>query len=1062
MSTHQKLLSLVLLLSLASFMSAQTYRGSIRGTVTDPNSAVIPAASISLANKETNEQRTAVTNAAGEYTISSLPPGLYTLKITAGGFETLWQDIVLNVNQDLRVDSSLVVGQVATDPYLIISPPSDLKKDSSSIGTLIANHQIVGLPLDGRNFYELTLLVPGAAPAAQGSAGSARGDFAFSVNGAREDANNFLLDGVYNVDPKLNTFGVRPPVDAIHEFEMLTSSYDAAFGRAPGAQVNVVLKSGGNNFHGSLFEFHRNGALDARNFFAPASEPKPKYIRNQFGGSLGGPIIRDRTFFFGDYEGTRSREGITRVTNVPTAQERAGDFSQSLFGIPTDPFTAQPFSGGMIPTDRINSVGHAIAALYPLPNRNVPLQNFVSSPTQRDRNDSFDARLDHRIGQRGDLIFRYSFGDRNLFEPFTGPNFALVPGFGDAVKRRSQNVMAALTHVLSPNLVNETRVALSRVASAVNQEASRRNSALGLPVISPNARDAGLSFITVTGFSPLGDEGNNPQNSVTNVYQVLDTASYVRGSHLIKFGADIRFTQQNAFRDVESRGRLQFSPFAQISGNALADLLLGFPLLTSVARVDNPQHLRTHSYNFFFNDSFRVRPRLTLTAGLRYEFNSPPVDAADRANVYDLAARSLVRVGTMAVPRGGFVADKNNFAPRVGFAWTLGRNELTVLRAGYGIYYDQSPLAPGEALYFNSPYFDNNIFFSLPGLPLTLDNPFPAFFPFPFPDSALAIQRDLRTAYMQHWNFNIQQQLNDNSVLEVAYVGSKGTKLLTARDINQPQPSALPPGLPFVPRPDPRFDDINLLESRANSNYHSLQARFQQRLSRGLASLVSYTWSKSIDDASNFFSSAGDSNFPQNSYDVRAERGRSNFDVRHRLSVSYSYDLPFGKGREYLANAGWLSSILSGWQSFGILTFQSGRPFTVALLPDIDNSGTGRSILGFGANDRPNLIANPHLENRSPEEWFSTSAFAFAPPGQFGNAGRNILDGPGYQNVNISFVKDTNVSEDLNVQLRAEFFNLFNHPNFNLPDNFLGSPTFGRITSARDPRHIQFGVKLLF
>jgi hypothetical protein len=490
--------------------------------------------------------------------------------------------------------------------------------------------------------------------------------------------------------------------------------------------------------------------------------------------------------------------------------------------------------------------------------------------------------------------------------------------------------------------------------------------------------------------------------------------------------------------------------------------LLGFPLLTSVARVDNPQHLRTHSYNFFFNDSFRVRPRLTLTAGLRYEFNSPPVDTADRANVYDLASRNLVRVGTMGVPRGGFVADKNNFAPRVGVAWTLGSSERTVLRAGYGIYYDQSPLAPGEALYFNSPYFDNNIFFSLPGLPLTLDNPFPAFFPFPLPDSALAIQRDLRTAYMQHWNVNIQQQLNDNSVLEVAYVGSKGTKLLTARDINQPQPSALPPGLPFVPRPDPRFDDINLLESRANSNYHSLQARFQQRLSRGLASLVSYTWSKSIDDASNFFSSAGDSNFPQNSYDLRAERGRSNFDVRHRLSVSYSYDLPFGKGREYLANAGWLSSILSGWQSFGVLTFQSGRPFTVALLPDIDNSGTGRSILGFGANDRPNLIGNTHLDHRSPEEWFSTSAFAFAPPGRFGNAGRNILDGSGYQNVNVSLLKDTNLSEDLNLQIRAEFFNLFNHPNFNLPDNFLGSPTFGRITSARDPRHIQFGVKLLF
>ena len=269
----------------------------------------------------------------------------------------------------------------------------------------------------------------------------------------------------------------------------------------------------------------------------------------------------------------------------------------------------------------------------------------------------------------------------------------------------------------------------------------------------------------------------------------------------------------------------------------------------------------------------------------------------------------------------------------------------------------------------------------------------------------------------------------------------------------------MPPGLPFVPRPDFRFDDIDLLESRANSNYHSLQARYQQRLARGLASLVSYTWSKSIDDASNFFSSAGDPNFPQNSFDLRAERGRSNFDVRHRLSVSYSYDLPFGKGRKYFANSGWL---LSGWQSFGVLTFQSGRPFTVALLSDIDNSGTGRSILGFGANDRPNVVGNPTLANRSPERWFNTGAFAFAPPGSFGNAGRNILDGPGYQNVNVSLLKNTSLREDVTLQLRAEFFNLLNHPNFNLPDNFLGSPTFGRITSARDPRHVQFGVKLLF
>ncbi len=1050
---------LLLLLSAATF--AQTYRASVRGTVYDPNRAVVRGAEIRIINKETGESRSTTSSADGEYTVSSLRPGSYRLEIAASGFATFPQEFSLAVNQGLRIDAVLVVAGVS-DPYMMISTPEDLKKDSASIGTVIENRQVVGLPLDGRNFYELSLLVPGAVPPAQGSAGSTRGDFAFSVNGAREDANNFLLDGVYNVDPKLNTFGVRPSVDAIREFEMLTSTYDASFGRNPGAQVNVVLNSGSNDFHGSLFEFHRNAALDARNYFAPSGEAKPKYIRNQFGGSLGGPIKRNHTFFFGDYEGTRSREGITRVTNVPTALERAGDFSQSLFGNPIDPFTGQPFIGGLIPTDRISSVGHAIAALYPLPNRNVQFQNFVSSPTQRDDNDSFDARLDQRLSSRADLTFRYSFGNRNLFEPFTGSSFALVPGFGDSVKRRSQNVMGALTLVVSPTLVNETRLAFSRVASSVTQEAGRLNQDVGLPAISPRARDAGLSFVTVTGFSPLGDEGNNPQNSVTNVYQILDNASYVHGNHLIKFGADLRFSQQNAFRDVESRGRLQFSPFAQISGNALGDLLLGFPLLTSVARVDNPQQIRTESYNFFVNDSFRVTPSLTLTAGLRYEYNSPPVDAEDRASVYDVATGSLVPVGTNGVPRSGFAPDKNNFAPRVGLAWTLGKAQGTVLRAGYGVYYDQSPLAPAEALYFNSPYFDNNIFFSLPGLPLTLSNPFPAFFPFPLPDSALAIQRDLRTGYMQHWNMNVQRQLGSKSVLEVAYVGSKGTKLLTARDINQPQPSALPRGLPFVPRPNPRFDDIDLLESRANSNYNALQARFQQRLSRDFSALVSYTWSKSIDDASNFFSSAGDPNFPQNSNNVQAERGRSNFDVRHRLSVSYSYDLPFGKGRAHLADSGWITAILSGWQSFGIVTLQTGRPFTVALLPEIDNSGTGRSILGFGANDRPNVVGDPSVSPRTLEQWFNTAAFAFPPLGSFGNAGRNILTGPGYQNLNASLLKNTPLSERFNLQFRAEVFNLFNHPNFNLPDNFLGSPTFGRITSAREPRHIQFGLKLLF
>lgn len=1050
-----KVFILALLLLCASAAGAQTYRASVRGTVYDANRAAIVGAELELTSVETNETRKATTGSDGEFSISSLAPGKYRLRVTATGFTARVTDVLLQVNQVTRVDAVLKPGLV---DYVNITmgETEEVKRDTASLGTVIENRQVEGLPLDGRNFFELSLLVPGAVPAAQGSAGSVRGDFSFSVNGAREDSNNFLLDGVYNVDPKLNTFGVRPPVDAIREFETLTSTYDASFGRSAGSQINVVLKSGTNEFHGSIFEFHRNAALDARNYFAPAGEPEPAYLRNQFGFSVGGPLRKDKTFFFTDYEGTRAREGITRIANVPTLAERSGNFSQSLFGVPIDPFTGLPFPGGQIPDFRINAVGRRIAALYPLPNRSTSFANFVSSPTQRDRNDAFDVRLDHVHSERSSMAFRYSFGDRSLLEPFAGPAFSVVPGYGNDVSRRSQNLMLSETHVFSPVLVNDLRFAFNRVATAVRQEnqGTSVNRAVGLPELSSNPRDFGLSFITITGFSPLGHEGNNPQNSVTNTFQILDTASYSHGAHLFKFGADIRFVQQNAFRDVQSRGLLQFSPFGQITFNALGDLLLGFPLITGGAHVDNAQHLRSTSYNFFFNDSWRVRSNLTLIAGLRYEYNSPPVDAFDRANVYDPATRTLVAIGTGGVPRSGFHPDRNNFAPRVGLAWTLGAEGNTVLRAGYGVYYDQSALAPGEALYFNSPYFDFNLFFFLP-----LNDPFPSFSP--FPDSALAIQRNLRTAYMQHWSASVQQQLGRSRVLEVAYVGSKGTKLLSARDINQPPPSVLPPGLPFV-RPNPDFDDITQIESRANSNYHSLQARFQQRLDFGLAVLGSYTWSKSIDDASNFFTSAGDPNFPQDSNNLRPERGRSNFDVRHRLSLSYVYDLPFGKGKRYLTDNGWVSTLLSGWQTLGIVTWQTGRPFTVALLPEIDNSGTGRSALGFGANDRPNVVGNPILGQPTPDQWFNTSAFTFPAPGTFGNAGRNILEGPGYQNVNVSLVKNTGLSERFNLQFRVEAFNLFNHPNFNLPDNFLGSPTFGRITSARDPRHIQFGVKLLF
>lgn len=1060
---------IISLLCLSSVSLAQNYRGSVRGRVTDSNGAAVKGAKISLIDQDTNETRNAVSNERGEYTFPLLRPASYRLHVEQTGFKKASENVIVRVNQEARLDMALSIGGLQSDPIIVSDSASPLKQDGAAQGAVIDNNQITGLPLDGRNFLELALLAPGTTPSAQGSAGSARGDFAFSINGAREDANNFLLDGVYNVDPKLNTFGVKPPVDAIREFEVLSSVYDASFGRSAGAQVNVVMKSGTNSFHGTAYEFVRNQSLDARNYFAPADQPDPTYRRNQFGFSFGGPIIKDRTFFFSDYEGTRLREGITRLANVPTARERIGDFSQLPQQFwPLIPGTQTQFPGGVIPQQALNPIGLKIAALYPLPNRNVPGQNYVASPIQKDRNDSFDVRVDQKVNDHSQFAVRYSFADRNLFEPYSGVTQVFVPGYGNSVLRRGQNLMLNETHLFSPRFVNEARVAFSRVGNQVQTEnpGVSINKQVGLPELSSNPRDFGLSFIRVTGYSPLGHEYNNPQDSATNVYQFLDTASYVVSQHLLKFGFDFRHTQQNAFRDVQSRGLMVFpgyvaftlpdgtpTVFPFITGNPLANLLFGLPLVTGGARLDNQQHLRTQSYNLFLNDSYRITPRLTLLAGLRYEYNSPPVDTKDRANIYDPVTQKLVQVGANGIPRGGYDADKNNFAPRLGLSWSPAANGKTVIRTGYGVYFDQSPLAPGEGLFFNAPYFDFRFYYQSQQAPLTVYNPFPFNTPGQSAPSAFAYDRNLRTAYTQSWNLSVQQQLGGRTVAELAYVGSKGTKLLASRDINQPMPSTQQPNLPR----NPLFGEITQQESSASSNYHSLQARLQQRLTAGLSLLGSYTFGKSIDNASGIFSSTGDPNYPQNSFNLAAERGRSGFDIRHRFSLSYSYELPFGKNQKGAAKA-----FLDGWQTYGVITLQTGRPFTVALLPEFDNSNTGISNLGFLGNDRPNLTGQARLSNPTVEQWFNTAAFAVPRFGSFGNSGRNILDGDGYQNVNFSLLKNTSIKEKATVQFRAEFFNLFNHPNFGLPDNFVGSSSFGRVLSAESPRRIQFGVKLIY
>ncbi len=1043
MTLSRFVFSLTLCSALCLPLAGQNLRGVVTGIVTDAQSRPVGGVRMELLQEQTGKRRTASTSASGEFVFSALAPGAYRLEATHDGFRKHAETFTLQVNQELRADFALTAGG-RTDAVEVTASRDALKTESAAMGAVVENRQIRGLPLDGRNFNELTLLVPGALPAAQGSAGSVRGDFAVNLNGQREDGNLFLLDGVYNSDPKLNGTSVSPPVDGIQEFEVLTSAYDASFGRNAGGQINVVTKSGGNDLHGTVYEFFRNGAMDSSNYFAPRNEPKPVYQRNQFGFSLGGPIVRNKTFFFADYEGRRAKEGLTRLTRVPTPAERSGDFS-AFPGFVINPYARQPFPGNRIPRELQHPIGQAIANLYPLPNRADPVLNFVSSPAQRDRGDQFDARLDH-LFRKSELTFRYSFVDRDLFEPFAGPAFAAVPSYGNHVPRRAQNVMLSETRTVTPTVLNEVRLAFNRVGAGAFPElnAGNVNSAVGLPSLSSNPRDNGLSFLTITGYSSLGHEYNSPLYGVTNTYQAIDQATWSRGRHLVKFGGDIRILQQNAYRDVQARGFLQFR--GALTQNPLGDVLMGLPTFTGGARLDNPQHLRGRSYNVFVNDTFRVRPNLTLTMGLRYEFNQPPVDSRDRANLFDPATGQLAPVGTGGIPRGGYFADKNNFGPRLGLAWTVASH--TVLRAGYGVYFDQSALAPSEGLYFNAPYFDLRFYFpgEQTGL-IFVHNPFPADFPIPTPSSAFSFQRNLRTPYIQQWNLNIQQQVGKGRVLEVGYVGSKGTKLYSARDINQPAPSAAPLNL----RPLFQFADINQLESRSNANYHSLQARFQQRFYHGLSMIASYTMGKSIDDASSFFPSAGDPNFPQDSRNVRAERARSNFDVAQRFATGYSYSLPFGKGR-----------LRGGWQTHGIVSLQTGRPFTVALPSEQDNSNTGITSLGFGANDRPHVVGNPRLDHPTADRWFNTQAFALPAFGTFGNAGRNILDGPGAATVNFSVVKDTAFTERLTMQLRLETFNLFNRANFDLPDLFFGNPTFGRVQSAQNPRRLQLGLKLLF
>jgi len=1037
------------------FAIGQTARATIFGTVTDQAGAPLEGVTIQLTQESTGLTRTVISQERGYFVMPLLAPGRYTATASFEGFKKeIRRGIILNVGEKAKLDFVLQVGSVEEE--IVVNADASPIQSGSARGQVIDNRTMTGLPLNQREFLQLAQLAPGSVPPAPESRLSTQANSGINVNGAREAANNFLLDGVDNNDLFLNRFVVTPSIDAIQEFKLLSSTYDAEYGRSGGAQINVALKSGSNELHGSLFEFFRNSRLDAKNFFDLPDQKTPKFQRNQFGGSIGGPIRKYRSFYFLNFEGLRTRKAETRLSSVPTVDQKRGDFT-GTGTLLRDPFTGLPFPGNKIPQNRIHPVGLAIAQLFPDPNRATQGQNFISSPIFRQRATQFNVKLDHKFIPSNSFYLRYSFLDDFQFSPYAskGPN---IPGFGITVLDRGQNLAIGDTQIVTPNLVNDFRFGFNRLRREVFQENVGVDglSKLGITGLRINERDFGFPAIILAGYEPLGDDPNIPIVRWTGTLHFTDSLSYQRGDQFLKFGGEIRHYLENGFNDLFSRGQLNFQP--AFTGDALGDLLLGFPVLAISAVNDNPQALRTTAYNLFIQDDWRAHPKLTLNLGLRYEFNPPPVDADDRLVTFDIKARRLIRAGSEGVPRSGLDSDRNNLAPRFGLSWNVGDDGKLTIRSGYGIFYDSGTLIENSALYFNPPFFQLSLFFTRPPNLLSLTDPFAkgqALAPLPSP---VTLERRFRTAYSQQWNLVVQRSFARVLTFEAGYVGSKGTNLVMKRNLNQPPPG---PGQINTRRPIQGFSDILLVDSKAHSTYHAFQARLEKRHSEDLSLLASYTFSKAIDNSSSFLESKGDDNTPQDSFNIAAERGLSNFDVRHRLSLSFVYDLPPGAGRTLLTDEGrFLNALLSNWQLSAVITFQSGYPFTPRL--STDNSNTG-NVGGFFAHDRPNVVGNPRLSNPAPDRFFATEAFAIPGRFSFGNAGRNILIGPGLNNFDVALLKNFSFAGTRRIQFRSEVFNMFNHPNFNLPESFVDNrATFGKILSAKPSRQIQFALKLLF
>ncbi len=1023
---------------------AQTMAATLFVEVRDQSGALLPDVTIVLTDQHTALMREGTTSSSGLLVIPLLTAGTYTLQAGLEGFKTeIVRDIAVQAGVRGTVHVVMVPGSI-TEQVVISADLTTLRAGTGAVGEVFENETLVTLPVSERDVIQFTFQAPGAAPPAPGSRLSTQGNIGLNTNGSREAANNFLLDGVDNNDLFLNRIVVNPALDAVKEVSVLQATYDAEHGRSAGAQVNVVLKSGTRDIRGTVYEYFRDEALDARPAFLPEGTDKPSLGKDQFGGTVGGPFGRFPSFYFLSIDAIRANEAETRLARVPTDAERIGDFS--ALGLPiVDPFTQRPFPGNVIPASRISPAGRAAADLYPRANTDdFGSANHVASPEGRRDAIQFTIKTDHHGWQDRPFHVRYSYGreDRDLPFPARARN---LPGFGTSVLDEGHNVAAGFNQAISPRLFNEFRVGIN----ALQRDSVPTNSgfdgygALGITGPALPEVDRGYPALVVSGYETLGDDPNLPVLRSTRTIHIADTFSAQLGRHHVKTGGEFRHYKSDGINHLFARGQALFA--GAITGAPLADLLLGYPTMALLGTNDNAQALRTWSSNVFVQDDWRVTPRLTINAGLRYEFNAPAVDADNRMRIYDRETNQLLDVGTGGVSRAGIASDGNNLAPRVGFSYDLTGEGDTLVEGGYGMYYNVGTLIETSALYFNPPYFGIGLYFPSMTQLLTLEDPFPGQGIGTEP-TINSLDRHMRTAYAHQASLGVQQSFAKTTV-DARYVGSFGRQLVRKRNINQAEPG---PGDLGPRRPLPQYGDILMVESGAESTYHALQVGAVRRAGSRFTFRGSYTWSKSMDDQSAFLATDGNDNTPQDSRNLAAEWSLSDFDVRHRLVLTGSYIVPeLGLG-----------AVGRGWQVSGVVSVQSGRPFTPRV--SFDNSNSGNTGGGTFAYDRPDEVTGTTPPPGATVASYDGRTFVVAPEYTYGNAGRNILIGPAYAAVDAVISRRIALGGPRALELRLEGFNLLNHTNLQLPDTFVDRPTFGQSLSAFPRRQFQLAARFTF